>query len=116
MPFLDLEVDPKLSWALRHLHQFPINLQTADYQMILRIPGIGVKTAQKIVQARRFQVLNMDHLKKLGAAVNRAKYFIDFNAGNAYLKYLTDINLRKLLVGGSSSKFHNQFSQQLSLF
>lgn len=116
VPFLDLEVDPKLSWALRHLDQFPVNIQTADYQMILRIPGIGVKSAQKIVSARRFQILNMDHLKKLGTAVNRAKYFIDFNTGNAYLKYLTDKNFRKLLVGGSSSKFHNQFSQQLSLF
>lgn len=116
IPFLDLEIDPKLSWALRHLDQFPVNLQTADYHMIVRIPGIGVKTAQKIVSARRFQILTMDHLKKLGTAVNRAKYFIDFNAGNAYLKYLTDKNFRKLLVGGSSSKFHNQFSQQLSLF
>jgi hypothetical protein len=52
----------------------------------------------------------------LGAAVNRAKYFIDFNAGNAFLKYLTDKNFRKLLIGGSSSKFHNQFSQQLTYF
>jgi predicted DNA-binding helix-hairpin-helix protein len=75
-----------------------------------------VKTAKKIVSARRFQVLTMDHLSKLGAAVNRARYFIDFNAGNAYLRYLTDKNFRKLLIGGSSSKFHNQFSQQLTLF
>ncbi len=116
IPFLDLEVDPKLSWALRHLDQFPVNIQTADYRMILRIPGIGVKSAQKIISARRFQVLSIDHLKQLGAAVNRAKYFIDFTAGNAYLRYLTDKNFRKLLVGGSSSKFHNHFSQQLSLF
>ncbi|CAM2886608.1 putative DNA modification/repair radical SAM protein [Chryseobacterium flavum] len=116
VPFLDLEIDPKLSWALRHLDQFPVNLQTADYQMILRIPGIGVKSAQKIVSARRFQMLTMDHLKQLGVAVNRAKYFIDFTAGNTYLKYLTDKNFRKLLVGGSSSKFHHQFSQQLTLF
>ncbi|MEG2079775.1 putative DNA modification/repair radical SAM protein [Chryseobacterium sp.] len=116
MPFLDLEVDPKLSWALRHLDQFPINLQSADYQMILRIPGIGVKTAKKIVSARRFQVLTIDHLKKLGAAVNRAKYFIDFNAGNVFLRHLTDLNLKKLLIGGSNSKFQDQFSQQLTLF
>ncbi|WP_028123799.1 putative DNA modification/repair radical SAM protein [Epilithonimonas tenax] len=116
MPFLDLEVDPKLSWALRHLDQFPVNLQTADYKMILRIPGIGVKTAMKIVSSRRFQVLNMDHLKKLGAAVNRAKYFIDFSYGNPFLKHLTDLNLRKLIIGGSQSKFQNQFSQQLTLF
>lgn len=116
LPFLDLEIDPKLSWALRNLDKFPVNLQTADYQMILRIPGIGVKTAKKIVSARRFQVLNLEHLKKLGAATNRAKYFIDFNAGNIHLKYLTDVNLRKLLIGGSRSKFQNQFSQQLTLF
>ncbi|TDX84067.1 putative DNA modification/repair radical SAM protein [Epilithonimonas xixisoli] len=116
MPFLDLEVDPKLSWALRHLEQFPVNLQTADYKMILRIPGIGVKTAMKIVSSRRFQVLNIDNLKKLGAAVNRAKYFIDFSYGNPFLKHLTDLNLRKLIIGGSQSKFQNQFSQQLTLF
>ena len=116
MPFLDLEVDPKLSWALRNLDQFPVNLQTADYKMILRIPGIGVKTAQKIVSARQFQVLTIDHLKKLGAAVNRAKYFIDFTYGNPFLKHLTDLNLRKLILSGSQSKFQNQFSQQLTLF
>ena len=116
MPFLDLEVDPKLSWALRHLDQFPVNLQTADYKMILRIQGIGVKTAMKIVSSRRLQVLNIDNLKKLGAAVNRAKYFIDFSYGNPFLKHLTDLNLRKLIIGGSQSKFQNQFSQQLTLF
>ena len=116
MPFLDLEVDPKLSWALRHLDQFPVNLQTADYKMILRIQGIGVKTAMKIVSSRRFQVLNIDNLKKLGAAVNRAKYFIDFSYGNPFLKHLTDLNLSKLIIGGSQSKFQNQFSQQLTLF
>ncbi len=116
MPFLDLEVDPKLSWALRNLEQFPVNLQTADYKMILRIPGIGVKTAKKIVSARKFQILTIDHLKKLGAAVNRAKYFIDFTYGNPFLKHLTDLNLRKLIIGGSQSKFQNQFSQQLTLF
>jgi len=116
MPFLDLEIDPKLSWALRHLDQFPVNLQTADYKMILRIPGIGVKTAMKIVSSRRFQVLNIDNLKKLGASVNRAKYFIDFSYGNPFLKHLTDLNLRKLIISGSQSKFQNQFSQQLTLF
>ena len=115
-PFLDLEIDPKLSWALRNLDQFPVNLQTADYQMILRIPGIGVKTAKKIVSSRRFQILNIDHVKKMGAAVNRAKYFIDFKAGNDFLKYLTNQKLRNLLIGGSSSKFHHQFSKQLNLF
>ncbi len=116
VPFLDLEVDPKLGWALRNLHQFPVNLQTADYQMILRIPGIGVKSAKKIISARRFQILTIDHLKKLGAAVNRAKYFIDFNAGNPHLKYLTHQNLKKILAGGSHSKFQHHFSQQLTLF
>lgn len=62
-PNLDLDVDPKLSWALRHPEQFPVDLNRADYQMILRVPGIGVKSAKKIVQARRFGKIHIDLLK-----------------------------------------------------
>src|SRR4051812_15214562 len=53
-PHLDIDIDPKLSWALRNLQYFPVDINTAKYQMILRIPGIGVTSAQKIVQARKF--------------------------------------------------------------
>lgn len=75
-PNLDLQVDPKLSWALRHPEQFPVDINRADYQMILRVPGIGVKSAQKLVKARRFGKIRIEQLKNLGVAYNRAQYFI----------------------------------------
>ena len=55
-PDLDLEIDPKLSWALRHPEQFPVDINKADYEMILRVPGIGVKSARLIIASRRFQI------------------------------------------------------------
>jgi putative DNA modification/repair radical SAM protein len=67
-PHLDVDIDPKLSWALRNLHCFPVDINTAPYEMILRIPGIGVGSAKKIVQARRFGKLHIYQLKKIGVA------------------------------------------------
>ncbi|MDR0811690.1 MAG: putative DNA modification/repair radical SAM protein [Paludibacter sp.] len=78
-PNLELEIDPKLSWALRNPQHFPINVNTADYEMILRVPGIGVKSAQLIVSSRRFGRLTSDNLKKIGVVMKRAKYFITCN-------------------------------------
>lgn len=75
-PNLDLEVDPKLGWALRHPESFPIDINRAPYEMILRVPGIGVKSATLIVNARRYRHLNSDHLSKIGVVMKRAKYFI----------------------------------------
>lgn len=76
-PNLDLEIDPKLSYALRHPHCFPVDINRADYEMILRVPGIGIKSAAKIVAARSHQRLHLDHLRRMGVAVKRAHYFID---------------------------------------
>lgn len=76
-PDLDLEIDPKLAYALRHPEIFPVDVNRADYEMILRVPGIGVKSAKKIVSARRFQRLTLDHLKQMGVALKRARYFLD---------------------------------------
>jgi predicted DNA-binding helix-hairpin-helix protein len=75
-PHLDIDIDPKLSWALRNLHHFPVDINTASYRMILRIPGIGVASAQKIVQARKFGKLYTYQVKKIGLAYNKAKHFI----------------------------------------
>ena len=75
-PNLDLEVDPKLGWALRHPEAFPVDVNRAPYEMILRVPGIGVKSATLIVNARRYRHLNSDHLSKIGVVMKRAKYFI----------------------------------------
>lgn len=75
-PDLELEIDPKLSWALRHPEFFPVDVNRADYEMILRIPGVGVKSATLIVNARRFRRLTSEHLRKIGVVMKRARYFI----------------------------------------
>lgn len=73
---LDLEVDPKLSWALRNLHYFPVDINKADYKTIIRIPGVGRQSARKIIQARKFGKLREDQLRKMGIAFNRARFFM----------------------------------------
>jgi len=78
-PNLELEIDPKLSWALRNPHCFPVDVNTADYEMILRVPGIGVKSAQLIIASRKFGRLTSENLRKMGVVMKRAKYFITCN-------------------------------------
>lgn len=75
-PDLDLEVDPKLAWALRHTEFFPVNILTADYEALLRVPGIGVRSARLIVLSRRFSRIGLYDLKRMGAVVKKARYFI----------------------------------------
>ncbi len=75
-PDLDLEIDPKLAWALRHPEQFPVDVNRADYESILRVPGIGVKSARLIVCSRRFGRLTSLDLKKMGCVMKRARYFV----------------------------------------
>ncbi len=75
-PQLDLEVDPKLAWALRHPEQFPVDVHRADYEMLLRVPGIGVKSAMLIVAARRHGRLDTYQLRKIGVVMKKAQYFI----------------------------------------
>ena len=115
-PSLDLEIDPKLSWAIRHRELFPVNINTAPKKMLLRIPGIGVKSVSKILKARRFQKLNLEHLKKMGVATNRAKYFIECNAPNAFTKFIEQNNFREIILNTTSSKWESPFTPQLSLF
>lgn len=75
-PHLDLDIDPKLSWALRHPEHFPVDVNKADYAMLLRVPGIGVKSAKQIVVSRRFSRLGYYQLKKIGVVMKKAGYFI----------------------------------------
>ena len=75
-PNLDEQVDPKLGYALRNMDLFPIDINRAPKELILRVPGIGIKTAGMIVQARRYGRIRYDDIKRMGAAMNRAKYFI----------------------------------------
>ena len=115
-PHLDLDIDPKLSWALRNPNQFPIDINKADLQMILRIPGIGVQSAQKIVSARTFQRLNWDNLKKLGVALNRAKYFITCNSTEFERRNLSSMQIKQYILASSSSKYLKSSTTQLQLF
>lgn len=75
-PNFDPEVDPKANWALKNIAQFPVEVNRADYEMLLRVPGIGIVTARRIVSSRRFGRLGYEELKKLGVVLKRAKYFL----------------------------------------
>ena len=103
-PNLDLDVDPKLSWALRHPEMFPIDINQADYQMILRVPGIGLKSAKKIVQARRFSKIHIDQLKKMGVAYNRAQYFIRCADTPQFKKEQQPFQIRQQILQAGQSK------------
>jgi len=115
-PFLDPQIDPKLSWALRNLHLFPIDVNRDGKEMLLRIPGIGVKTVNKILSARRFGLLNWDHLKKMGCALNRAKYFMVCNSKLFFKKDIQAAELKQLIMHESSTKFEFTRNRQLNLF
>lgn len=115
-PNLDLEVDPKLGWALRNMHVFPIDINLADYQLILRVPGIGVQSAKKIVAARRYAHLNWDQLKSLGIAINRARYFITCKSPSLETKDYTADKVRQFILASAHSKYKAIHSVQQTLF
>ena len=120
-PDLDLEVNPKLAWALRHPEAFPIDINTADYEWLLRVPGLGTKSAWLITNARRSCRLTSEHLKKMGVVMKKAKYFITCHELSAStLQPLRGINelspekLRPLLVSPRQRKLAEQ-EKQLTL-
>ncbi len=115
-PFLDLDIDPKLGFALRNMHYFPVDINRADYEMILRVPGIGVRSAQKIILARRHRKLNSLHLQKIGVVMKRAKYFITCNELPASTTDWEPQRLKHKLISESTSKNKKSLDTQLSLF
>jgi putative DNA modification/repair radical SAM protein len=115
-PLLDIDVDPKLGWALRNMHLFPIDLNKADLHLIRRIPGIGIGSSNKIVASRAFGRLSWENLKKMGVALNRAQYFITVaNAAIPQRDYLPGQIKQRILAQGNS-KYRPNFSPQLSIF
>ncbi|MBL1227034.1 putative DNA modification/repair radical SAM protein [Enterococcus sp. BWR-S5] len=78
-PNFNLYLDPKANWAVQNYERFPVDVQSASYEVLLRIPGIGPKSAQNIVKARKYYKLHLTDLKKLGVVVKRAKYFVSCN-------------------------------------
>lgn len=115
-PQLELDIDPKLSWALRNLQLFPIDVNLADLALIKRIPGIGVSSALKIVSARRFNRLNWEHLKKLGIALNRARYFITCHSPLFECKEYQPAQIKQFILSSGASKYQSAFNPQTALF
>lgn len=83
-PFLEEKIDPKCDWAIRHLERFPLELQTAPFDELLRVPGIGPKSAVRIMEARRYGRLTYENLKKMGVVLKRAHYFVLCNGKMMY--------------------------------
>ena len=78
-PFVDPLLDPKTNWVIKNSHFFPIEINKASYKDLLRVPGIGVTSAKRIVMTRKYSTIRYEHLKKLGIVIKRAKYFIVVN-------------------------------------
>lgn len=113
---LDLEIDPKLSWALRNPHVFPVDINTADFNMILRIPGVGRQSAMKIVKARRFGKLYEYQIKKMGIAYNRAKHFMRCADSVMKLGFASMESVRAQILNKKTSSYRSVTTSQLSLF
>jgi len=108
---LDLQMDPKLAWAIRNPHFFPVNIQNAPISTLIRVPGLGLKTAHLIVKSRNFSRLRQEQVKKMGLAWNRAKYFLNgFLDNHQYLNWQSD-KLKNTLLLATNPK-----AAQLSLF
>ena len=119
-PDFDTQLDPKCDWALRHLERFPVEINTASYETLLRVPGIGNKSAMRIVNARRYGSLDFCHLKKIGVVLKRAKYFITCSGSMMYrIPIEKDFITRQLIGEESKANWnieHPEVYQQLSLF
>ena len=98
-PNFNVRMDPKCDWAIRHLEQFPIEVQTASYDTLLRVPGIGPKSAGRIVKARRYGHLEFDHLKKMGVVLKRAHYFITCGGRMMYKIPIEEQYITRQLIG-----------------
>ena len=103
-----MNVDPKCSWALRNLQLFPVEINKAPYEILLRVPGIGKKSALKIVRARRLGSLSSDDLKQFRVVLKRARYFITCKG-----KYYGDVpfnseNIRNSIADNKSQSPYEQ--------
>ena len=95
----DTRVDPKCSWALAHLDCFPVEVNTADYETLLRVPGIGIVSARRILTARRGRAVQIEDLKKMGVVMKRAQYFLTAAGKTAEgLRFTPDSLLRNLIA------------------
>ena len=115
-PNLEMDIDPKLMWALRNLNHFPVDINKAESRMLARIPGIGMGSVHKIINGRKFRNLSWEHLMKMGVALNRAKYFIICNSNDWERRDLDAAKIKGMILQSQNSKFKKHFNNQLSLF
>ncbi len=119
-PNFNVLLDPKCDWALRHLEIFPVEVNKASYDLLLKVPGIGVKSAMRIVKARRSGTLDFDGLKRIGVVLKRAKYFITCKGKMMYHIPIEEDFLTRQLTGEDARTTwemgHPQTYRQLSLF
>lgn len=116
-PNFNMFLDPKCNWALSHLEYFPVEINRASYQTLLRVPGIGTKSAQRIVQARKFGNLSFEDLKKIGVVLKRALYFITCSGRMMYpVKIEEDYIMRNLLSVKERLPYDLNHYQQINLF
>ena len=118
-PFFNVMLDPKEDWAVRHLEAFPVEINWASYDMLLRVPGIGVIGARRIVRARRSARLDFQDLRKMGIVLKRALYFITCNGRMMYpTKLEEDYIVRNLTCDKERVKFGSDGMsyKQMSLF
>lgn len=115
-PNLDMDIDPKLTWALRNPHLFPVDINIADFKEIIRVPGIGIKSAKKIVAARKFGKLHIYQIKKMGIAYNRAQHFIRCADTPFSIYNREPMQVKRIILNSGTSKYRNEPPEQLSLF
>ena len=115
-PDFDPRIDPKCSWALNHPEFFPVEVNTADYEALLRIPGVGVVSARRILSARRAGRLHIDDLKRLGVVMKRAQYFLTACGKMADGLRFTQDSLLRNLVAAELPSLPQPEIEQLSLF
>jgi putative DNA modification/repair radical SAM protein len=116
-PNLDLEIDPKLSYALRNPWMFPVDINKAPYELILRVPGIGVKSAKLIIASRQYGRIHSGQLQKMGVVLKRARFFITCNElSSSSINEIKPENLRQLFTGKNLSKRKEKYPGQLKLF
>ncbi|MCI8504941.1 MAG: putative DNA modification/repair radical SAM protein [Lachnospiraceae bacterium] len=119
-PNFNVLLDPKCDWAVRHLEYFPVEIMRADYEMLLRVPGIGAKSARRIYNARRFGSLDFPDLKRMGVVLKRAHYFITLGGRQMFPVRLEENRITAGLIGDNRRKnwelSHMECYRQLNLF
>ena len=115
-PSFDPRLDPKCCWALRHPEFFPVEVNRADYEALLRVPGLGVVSARRILTVRRSGPLRVENLPKLGVVMKRAQYFLTANGQMADGLRFTQDSLLRNLIAAEQPQLPQPELQQLSLF